>query len=43
MYKCANCGKLIEPQAEEPTRCQFCGHKVLFKERPKVVKRVKVR
>jgi len=43
MYKCCNCGKLIEPRAEEPIRCPFCGHKILLKERPKVVKKVKAR
>lgn len=39
MYKCGKCGRLIEPKPDEPTRCPFCGHKVLFKERPGVVRK----
>jgi DNA-directed RNA polymerase subunit P len=41
MYRCGNCKKSVKLKPEEPSRCPFCGHKILFKERPKVVKRVK--
>ena len=43
MYKCGSCGRMVELKADEPTRCPFCGYKILFKERSKVVKRVKAR
>jgi DNA-directed RNA polymerase subunit P len=43
MYRCANCWKPVELGKEDPVRCPFCGHKILFKERPRVVKKVKAR
>lgn len=41
MYKCTRCNKMVELATDAPVRCPFCGHKILFKERPKVVKTVK--
>jgi DNA-directed RNA polymerase subunit P len=43
MYKCSNCGKAVELGEEGPVRCPFCGNKILFKVRPKVVKKLKAR
>lgn len=43
MYKCGRCGKLLELAPEEQIRCPFCGYKVLFRERPKVVRTVKAK
>lgn len=43
MYKCGNCGKIVKIGKDDPIRCPFCGHKLLFKERPKIVKKVKAR
>ncbi|MDP6459754.1 MAG: DNA-directed RNA polymerase subunit P [Candidatus Hydrothermarchaeota archaeon] len=42
MYRCGKCKKSVKLKSEEPTRCPFCGYKILFKERPKIVKRVTV-
>lgn len=41
MYKCGKCGKVVELSREDLIRCPFCGHKILFKERSKVIKKVK--
>jgi len=43
MYKCSKCGKVVELGKEDPIRCPFCGHKILFKERPTAVKEIKAR
>lgn len=43
MYKCAKCGREVEFDKEDPVRCPFCGYKIFFKERPKVVREVKAR
>jgi DNA-directed RNA polymerase subunit P len=44
VYLCGKCGKVVENIAERGTlRCPFCGYKILFKDRPKVIKRVKAR
>ena len=37
MYTCKNCGKRIEELGKFVT-CPHCGHKILKKERPPVVK-----
>ena len=41
MYRCGKCRKQVDLKPEDPTRCPFCGYKILYKERPKVVKRVR--
>ncbi len=43
MYRCGSCGKNVELGSEDPIRCPFCGYKILFKERPGIVKKVKAR
>lgn len=43
MYLCGNCGREVELNSNYPVRCPFCGHKILFKERPKVKRTVKAR
>jgi len=43
MYRCGQCGKEVELEPGAPVRCPFCGFKVIFKTRPKVVKKVKAR
>jgi DNA-directed RNA polymerase subunit P len=40
MYRCRKCRKQVDLKPEDPVRCPFCGYKILYKERPKVVKRV---
>ncbi len=42
MYVCGACGREVELE-EQHVRCAFCGYRVLYKPRPKVVKRVKAR
>lgn len=39
MYRCAKCEKQIEEL--DQVRCPYCGFRIIVKERPKVVKRVK--
>jgi DNA-directed RNA polymerase subunit P len=41
MYKCGQCGKNVELNTGDPVRCPYCGFKIIFKSRPKVVKKVK--
>lgn len=41
MYRCVKCKKLLDIKKEDPIRCPFCGYKILFRERPKIVKRVR--
>ncbi len=43
MYICGSCSREIELGTDELVRCPFCGHKILYKERPKVGRRVKVK
>lgn len=42
MYWCGSCKRTVNLKPEDPVRCPFCGHKILFKERPGIVKRVRV-
>jgi len=43
-YICYSCGKHVSPEdISKRTRCPYCGGKILFKERPEVVKKVKAR
>lgn len=42
MYKCGNCGRVIETD-EGVVRCPFCGYKILFKERSGNVREVQAR
>jgi DNA-directed RNA polymerase subunit RPC12/RpoP len=41
MYRCGNCNKNLNLKREDPIRCPFCGHKLLFKTRPTIIKKVK--
>ena len=42
MYKCLNCGKEIDlKQVREKIRCPYCGYKIITKETPKTVIKVK--
>jgi len=42
MYKCLNCGKTIEmKQVKDKIRCPYCGYRVIIKETPKTIKKVK--
>ena len=42
MYKCLKCGKEVKLDLKTTKKiiCPFCGHRILEKTRPKVVKRV---
>lgn len=42
MYKCIHCGKGVDIELKTAKRiiCPFCGHRILKKVRPKVVKTV---
>lgn len=40
MYECGKCGKSVELNSGGPVRCPYCGFKLLYKTRPKIVKRV---
>ncbi|MFV2040485.1 MAG: DNA-directed RNA polymerase subunit P [Candidatus Hydrothermarchaeales archaeon] len=41
MYTCAQCSKDVEFTPGSPVRCPYCGFKIIFKTRPKVVKKVR--
>ncbi len=43
MLKCINCGKIIEEFPEGRVQCPHCGSRMLFKPRPKVVRKVKAK
>ncbi len=38
-WRCMNCGKVIEDI--KVVKCPYCGYRILIKERPPIVKRVK--
>ncbi|MHC1568832.1 MAG: DNA-directed RNA polymerase subunit P [Candidatus Syntropharchaeia archaeon] len=41
-YYCANCKKSVEIDYEyQGIRCPYCGYRILIKERPTIIKRVK--
>jgi DNA-directed RNA polymerase subunit P len=43
-YICYTCGKHVTLEdIAKRIRCPYCGGKILFKERPEIVKRVKAR
>jgi len=41
MYKCAKCRKEVKLEKNDPVRCPYCGYKIFFKIREKVLKKVK--
>jgi DNA-directed RNA polymerase subunit P len=42
MYRCVKCGKDIEiNQVKEKIRCPYCGYKIIIKETPKTIIKVK--
>lgn len=42
MYKCLNCGKEIElKQVKEKVRCPYCGYRIIIKQAPKTIVKVK--
>ncbi|MBS3815316.1 MAG: DNA-directed RNA polymerase subunit P [Hadesarchaea archaeon] len=43
MYKCGGCNRIIDDPDPATSRCPFCGSRILFKIRPKVVRKVKAR
>ena len=44
MYRCMNCGKKItQEDLKKRTRCPFCGYRILIKNRPEIVNKVKAR
>jgi DNA-directed RNA polymerase subunit P len=44
MYYCERCRREVEIDYKYPgIRCQYCGHKILIKKRPSIIKRVKAR
>lgn len=43
MYKCVECGRLVEKLPENRARCPHCGARVLYKPRPEVIRKVKAR
>ena len=41
-YKCTRCKKIVEIDYENSgTRCPYCRHRILMKERPTTVKKMK--
>ena len=41
-FACLKCGKVIDKEElGKKTRCPYCGGKLLFKERPKIIKKIK--
>ncbi|MEM0372411.1 MAG: DNA-directed RNA polymerase subunit P [archaeon] len=38
-WKCFSCGKIVEDI--KSVKCPYCGYRILSKERPPVVKKVK--
>ncbi len=44
VYKCFVCGREIKPeQIKKRVRCPYCGSRILYKPRPKIVKHLKAR
>jgi len=44
LYRCVKCGALVKStELELGIRCPYCRYRVLMKERPPIVKRVKVK
>lgn len=43
MYKCAKCKKDVKLEKGDSVRCPYCGYKIFFKNREKVVKKVGAR
>ncbi len=41
VYRCGQCGKKVELNPGDPVRCPYCGFKILFKNRPNIVKKMK--
>ena len=42
-YQCSNCGQEIDPNELKQLpgiRCTVCGHRVLVKQRPLIIKRL---
>ncbi|MBC7085611.1 MAG: DNA-directed RNA polymerase subunit P [Methanomethylovorans sp.] len=41
-YKCTRCKKNVEVNFKAMgIRCEYCGHRILVKERPTTIKRIK--
>ncbi len=41
VYKCAHCKQTVEVDKDmKGVRCQYCGHRILIKERPTNIKKV---
>lgn len=42
MYKCLNCGRMVDIDLSTAKKvfCGSCGYRILEKERPKIVKKV---
>ncbi|GAB6054758.1 DNA-directed RNA polymerase subunit P [Methanobacterium alkalithermotolerans] len=43
MYKCAECGFIIDPRASMENKCPRCRYRILFKEVPVVKRTIKAR
>jgi DNA-directed RNA polymerase subunit P len=42
MYKCLKCGKDIEMErVKDKIRCPYCGYRIIYKDTPKTIKKVK--
>lgn len=43
MYKCINCGRIVNIELATAAKiiCPSCGYRILEKERPKVIAKVK--
>jgi len=42
MYKCLKCGKEVDlKHVREKVRCPYCGYRIVIKESPKTVVKVK--
>ncbi|MCD6248089.1 MAG: DNA-directed RNA polymerase subunit P [Hadesarchaea archaeon] len=40
MYRCGNCKRNLK-KVESRAKCPYCGYRILYKVRPKIVKTVK--
>ncbi len=45
MYKCLECGREVEVELRTAKKiiCPFCGYRIIRKDRPKVVKRLRAK
>lgn len=42
-YKCSSCKRDVDLEGEYGIRCPYCGHRVLLKERSKIIATIDVK